>query len=129
MYMDRRVLVGVGAMLFLFAFFSGGCATQSGISMHRLRDLEAGDYYAEFEQFQKKEIPCVLVEGFGGRTVCVDLYDRGSGLRIRREEAYIKDGTSKWFYWPSLQAGEYRSVLTIDDELVDEAVFVFGREE
>ncbi len=119
----------MAALLILCGAVSGGCATSSGISTHRLRDLESGEYYAVFEKFEHEEVPCVLVQGFGGRTVGVDLYDKISGLLVRTEEAYIKAGTLKWFYWRNLPKGKYRSVLRVDDEQIDEAEFVLGGKE
>lgn len=104
-----------------------GCASSVGISAHRLEDLQDGNFWSEYEEFSADEIPAVLIEGFGGRTVLVKLYDLRINHIIREQEFYIKKGTSRWLYWDGLTPGTYRAELIEGDDVLDETRFVLKK--
>lgn len=108
----------------LMLCITASCTTTTGISAHRLKDLDKGDYFSKYETFQHDEIPALLVEGYSGKTVAVELYDQRFPVPIRKDETYIKYGTSQWFYWEGLPAGSYRAVLKQGDDERDETFFI-----
>lgn len=95
------------------------CANVTGITAHRLIDLNHGDYFSEYESFKHDETPAMLVEGYGGEIVTVALYSTRLQHAIKQDSAYIKAGTAKWFYWDNLPPDTYRAELRQGDDVLD----------
>jgi hypothetical protein len=121
----KKLLIPIFAILFITVVIGfSGCdlltassttTTQpsKGIIVTRYQDIEGGVFPPTVTNFGAGDVPAVYVNGYGGQTVTLKIYDNATGIAIKSSTASIPAGMNQQWWFNDLPKGSYKAVLYV----------------
>ena len=129
MHMIRNALLLI--IIFLFLTAPGFCESlnpagkspnSKGICTYRITDLKHSRFQAT-EFFQIKEPMAIIVKGYGGNQVTIDITDIPKHTLVYELVDFIPENKHKLWIWKSTQTGFFQAGLFINGVRKDEVNF------
>jgi len=101
---------------------AGKSPNSDGICTYRITDLKKSRFQAT-ESFQIKEDMAIIVKGYGGHEVTINIMDLPKNKVVFELIDFIPQNKHKLWIWRSTQTGIFQAALLVDGEKKDEVNF------
>jgi len=101
---------------------SGKSPDSNGICTYRINDLKTSRFQAT-EVFQIQEEMAIIVKGYGGNQVTIDIKDIPKNTVVFELIDFIPENKHKLWVWKSTQTGFFQAGLFVDGIKKDEVNF------
>ena len=101
---------------------AGKSPNSDGICTYRITDLKKSRFQAT-ESFQIKEELAIIVKGYGGHEVTINIMDLPKNKVVFELIDFIPRNKHKLWIWRSTQTGIFQAALLVDGEKKDEVNF------